>query len=282
MTTMPGDPNYKHPKCYANTRAGCSTRISGEHYISHALIKLYTFDDPEVTLQPTPNYRIPVSIRPKKFVANVLCTAHNNGLSDADAAALTFASFLRGIAIQYRNGAGDWGGPESIVVSGDDFQRWLLKLLVTHAAADVFTADGGKRMKTTITGESIDLLLDRAEWPKTWGMGVTGDLGNPHLKFDPFTNVETIIDDWWGAEPLIKHDPPHMLGGVVDLAGVSFTLCVFNQSEALKHDDPINPLLRAVQRPSSLTWTLDGVPKTVHFTWSDPWNHVPITFTMTS
>jgi hypothetical protein len=277
---MAGDLNYKHPKCYANTRGGCSTTISREHYISHALIMLYAFDDPEFVFQPTPNYRIPVSVRPKKFGANVLCTAHNNGLSDADAAALAFASFLRGIAIRYCNGAGDWGGPESVVVSGDDFQRWLLKLLVTHAAADVFTADGGERVQTIITDEAIDLLLDRAGWPETWGMGVTGDLSNPHLKFDPFTRIETIIDDWWSAEPLIKHDPRHMLGGVVNLAGVSFTLCVFNQSEALKHDDPTNPLLRVVQRPSSLTWTFKGVPKTVHFTWSDPWSHVPITFNM--
>lgn len=53
------DPSYVHPKCYANTRGGCSTTISGEHYISHALIRLYTFDDPDVRIQPTPNYRIP-------------------------------------------------------------------------------------------------------------------------------------------------------------------------------------------------------------------------------
>jgi hypothetical protein len=39
MTTGP-DPNYRHPKCYANLHGGCSTKISGENYISHSLIKL--------------------------------------------------------------------------------------------------------------------------------------------------------------------------------------------------------------------------------------------------
>ena len=47
MTTAP-DPNYRHPKCYANLHGGCSTKISGEHYISHSLIKLYMLDEPSV------------------------------------------------------------------------------------------------------------------------------------------------------------------------------------------------------------------------------------------
>ncbi|MFI6430280.1 hypothetical protein [Rhodococcus oryzae] len=109
---------------------------------------------------------------------------------------------------------------------------------------------------------------------------MTGDLSNSHLSFDPFTRIETIMSEWWSAVPLIKNDPRLPFGGIVDLAGVSFTLCLFNQSEARLHDDEINPLRRVVQRPSSLSWVLNGVPKTVRFRWSDPWDHVPITFTM--
>lgn len=94
-----------HPKCYANTRGGCSTTISGEHYISHALIRLHTFDDPDVRIQPTPNYRIPVGIQPRRFVAKVLCTAHNNGLSDANRAALAFATFVSPVEFGVADGA---------------------------------------------------------------------------------------------------------------------------------------------------------------------------------
>lgn len=278
MTDTP--PGYRHPKCYANTRGGCSTTVSGEHYISHALIRLYTFNAPDIRIRPTPNYRIPVEIRPKKFVANVLCTTHNNGLSDADQAALAFATFLREIALRYKNGAGEWGEPEEVEISGDDFQRWVLKLLITHAAADVYTEKGGNRVQTVVPDEAIDLLLARAEWPRTWGLGVTGELSNAHLSFDPFTRIETVTSDWWSATPLIKHDPRLLFGGIVDLAGVSFTLCLFNQSEARLQDDEINPLFRVVQRPRSLSWVLNDVPKTVRFRWSDPWEHVPITFTM--
>ena len=41
------DPTYQHPKCNANLHRGCSTKISGEHYISRSLIKLYYFNDPK-------------------------------------------------------------------------------------------------------------------------------------------------------------------------------------------------------------------------------------------
>jgi hypothetical protein len=49
MTKQADD--YRHPKCYANTRGGCSTKISGEHYVSHGLIKLYGGNDPDFTIQ---------------------------------------------------------------------------------------------------------------------------------------------------------------------------------------------------------------------------------------
>lgn len=156
----------------------------------------------------------------------------------------------------------------------------MLKLLITHAAADVYTDSDGKRVKTVIADEAIDLLLDRAEWPYTWGLGVLGDPSNTQLQHDPFTRMEAVVGNWWGAQPLIKHEPRLLLGGVVDLAGVSFTLCLFDQSEARKQDSPDNSLYKVLQRPAGMTWVLDDVPKTVRFTWSDPWEHQPITFTM--
>ncbi|QRI79224.1 MULTISPECIES: hypothetical protein [Rhodococcus] len=174
---------------------------------------LSTFDDLDVRIQPTPNYRIPVEIQPKKLVANVLCTAHNNGLSDADRAALAFATFLRDIALRYMNGAGEWGDPEEVEVGGNDLQRWVPELLITPAAADVYTEKGGNRVKTIVPDEAIDLLFSRAEWPRRWGLGVTGDLSNSHLSFDTFARIETIMSDWWPAVPMIKHDPRLLFGG---------------------------------------------------------------------
>ncbi|MCS4253042.1 hypothetical protein M2405_001318 [Rhodococcus erythropolis] len=192
--------NFRHSKCYANTDGGCSSKISGEHYISHSLIKLYTFDDPDVTIQHDHGLGVRRPVQPKKFVANVLCEAHNNGLSGADAAALQFATFLRTIAIRYRGGSGEWGTDESVEISGDDFQRWVLKLLLTHASAGAFASDETV-VKGPIPDDSIHLLLDRAEWPRTWGLYVASDVTNQHLRFDPFSRVETVTTDWWSAYP---------------------------------------------------------------------------------
>lgn len=50
MTDVAED-DYRHPKCYANTRGGCCTKISGEHYVSLGLIRLYSDEDPEFTLR---------------------------------------------------------------------------------------------------------------------------------------------------------------------------------------------------------------------------------------
>ncbi|MGR6523272.1 hypothetical protein ACU5JM_16670 [Rhodococcus erythropolis] len=272
--------NFRHSKCYANTDGGCSSKISGEHYISHSLIKLYTFDDPDVTIQHDHGLGVRRPVQPKKFVANVLCEAHNNGLSGADAAALQFATFLRTIAIRYRGGSGEWGTDESVEISGDDFQRWVLKLLLTHASAGAFASDETV-VKGPIPDDSIHLLLDRAEWPRTWGLYVASDVTNQHLRFDPFSRVETVTTDWWSAYPKFAAADSAIYGGIVELAGVGFGLSFFNQGRELSENDvPESPVWGSIQRPCSMAWVLNGVAKRVNFTWSDPYHHRSITYTM--
>jgi len=76
--------DYRHPKCYANTRGGCSTKISGEHYVSHGLIKLYGNNDPDFTVQHKTGKGVGHPVTPKNFKANILCQKHNSALSPAD------------------------------------------------------------------------------------------------------------------------------------------------------------------------------------------------------
>jgi len=49
-------------------------KISGEQYISHSPIKLYTFDDPKIVLKHNNGFSIQHPVKPKDFVAKVLCT----------------------------------------------------------------------------------------------------------------------------------------------------------------------------------------------------------------
>jgi hypothetical protein len=55
-------------------------KISGEQYISHSPIKLYTFDDPKIVLKHNNGFSIQHPVKPKDFVAKVLCTNHNHDL----------------------------------------------------------------------------------------------------------------------------------------------------------------------------------------------------------
>ncbi len=190
------DPNYRHPKCYANLHGGCSTKISGEHFISHSLIKLYTFDDPNVTVKHNHGYVIRHDVQPKKFVVNALCTKHNSALSVTDNAALPFATFVRGIALEFLNGAGKWGAPDEITISGDDLERWALKLLLNHAAGKAFSANQGQ-VSSPIPPQAVDFLLGRTQWPFGMGLCVAGDPANTDIPFDPFTKVEHSITNFW-------------------------------------------------------------------------------------
>lgn len=267
-----GHPDFKHPRCYANSRGGCSDGISGEHYVSFGLIKLYHGDRPMVT--PGPEYGIPRAIPGKIFTANVLCGAHNSGLSSADAAAIDFARPLRAAAVEFVT-TGVWGTAEVHEVSGSDFRRWVLKLLMTHAAADVLRRDG-ETISTPEHPAAVDLLLDRAAWPHTWGLAVGPAKGNKYLTSHPFR--AKALNEWWGATPFIDRNGK-LCGGIVELAGVSFALTLFNQGRAEGYTaDPESPFYRSVPHPSFVAWDLNGVEKRVNFTWDDLHAHGGITY----
>lgn len=275
MTEPPDD--YKHPKCYANTRGGCSTKISGEHYVSHGLIKLYGDNDPNFTIQHKTGKGVGHPVQPKNFKANILCQGHNTRLSPADDAALAFASFLRRIALDYDAGSGDWGEAEEITISGDDMQRWVLKVFLNHAVTEHFTVQQHKTV--TFPPEAIDLLLDRAAWPRTWGLCVPAERTAKDFRACPFQTKDVTNSHWWGVAPFVHKDETWMGGGVVDLAHVSFGLTLFNPGRGMPGwDNPGNTIWGSLQRPSSIGWSLDGVEKRINFAWDYPLHDIGITY----
>jgi hypothetical protein len=277
--TAATDPNHRHPKCYANTRGGCSTKISGEHYVSHGLIQLYGKNDPDYTIQHKTRKGVGHPVKPKNFKANILCTKHNSDLSAADATALEFAKFLRRNALQYDAGAGEWGEAEEITISGDNMQRWVLKLFLNHAVTGHFEVQPDNSVP--FPEVAIDLLLDRAIWPETWGLTVPGDLTNKDVRYCPFQTKEVVDSHWWGVAPFVHKDETWLGGAIVDLSHVSFGLTLFNPGRYLpEFNNPGNPLRGSLQRPGHIGWELNGVEKRINFTWNDPWRHDGITYTL--
>lgn len=267
--------DYRHQKCYANTRGGCSTKVSGEHFISECLIKLYTFGDPNVKIKHDTGHGVQQFVSPKQFKTNILCDKHNSDLSKADDAALAFATFIRAIALQYLNGAGDWGEEEEITISGEDFQIWVLKLILNHAVGKAFNG-----RKVEFPPESIDLLLGRAMWPRNWGLCVSGDTSHEELRYRPFDRVEDSTTEWCSFQPLFHRDG-WVGGGIVNLNGIGFGLTVFDPSRDIpdafdKNLD--NPLRGSILRPGFIAWKVGDVTKRVNFTWDDVWQHKTVTY----
>lgn len=277
MTETPDD--FKHPKCYANTRGGCSTTISGEHYVSHGLIKLYGNNDPAFTIQHKTGKGVGQPVTPKNFKANILCQKHNTALSPADDAALEFATFLRRNALQYDAGAGEWGDAEEITISGDDMQRWVLKVFLNHAVTGHF--DVQQKKTVTFPTEAIDLLLDRAAWPSKWGLTVPGETRSKDVRACPFQTKDVVDSHWWGVAPFVFKDETWMGGALVDLAHVTFGLTLFNPGRGMPgRDNPGNDLRGSLQRPSFIGWEMNGVEKRIKFTWDYPLHHFGLTYTL--
>lgn len=271
--------NYSHPKCYANTRGGCSTKISGEHYVSYGLIKLYGNNDPAFRVQHKTGKGVGHPVTAKNFKANILCQKHNTELHRADDAALAFATFLRRNALQYDAGAGDWGDPEEITISGDDMQRWVLKVFLNHAVTEHFEVQQGNT--ATFPTEAIDLLLNRAAWPSQWGMMVPGETRSRDFRACPFQPIDVVNSHWWGCAPLVFRDKSRLIGAVVDLAHVSFGLTLFDPGRNVPgyfHDNPKNFMRGSLQRPSFIGWEMNGVEKRVNFTWDYPLQHIGLTY----
>jgi hypothetical protein len=273
------DADFQHPKCYANTRGGCSTKISGEHYVSLGLIKLYGNNDPDFTIQHKTGKGVGHPVQPKEFKANILCQNHNSTLHHADDAALAFAKFLRRNALEYDAGAGEWGEAEEITISGDDLQRWVLKLFLNHVVTGHLHEQ--RNNAVTFPTEAIDLLLGRETWPSEWGLTVPGDPNNKDVRYVPFQTKEVVDSHWWGCTPFVHRDKTRVLGAIVDLAHVSLGLTLFNPGRHRPEwNIPENPLRGSLQRPVSIGWELEGVEKRINFTWDDPLHDIGITYAL--
>lgn len=124
--------NYRNPECYARLLGGCSAETSGEHFLSEAVLRVFTADGKgkltasRFPFLPAGAERV---VGPATLKAPVLCKVHNSALSRYDELAKRFCSALIHIADDRRTFP-----PENLLFNGDDFEGWLLKTLCgTHA-----------------------------------------------------------------------------------------------------------------------------------------------------
>lgn len=114
------------PGCYAAPLGGCSPRLSGEHYMSHAVLRRMTdggggLQVRDMAWLPRGESRI---VAPAKLTAKVLCSAHNSALSPYDMVGDRLCELLLK--------TGEPASEECTftkLFNGEDIERWFLKTL---------------------------------------------------------------------------------------------------------------------------------------------------------
>ena len=202
----------RHPRCYSRALAGCSSKLSLEHFISHSVQRIIAGPSGMVLVgDGKSRRRVPAST----FGSRVLCGVHNNSLRQLDNVGARFFDALHGMkAATGRLRGGD--EPVLNAVNGHDVERWLLKLLIGAAAG--FMAETKKQWGPPLLW--VRVLYGLQRMPRNCG-----------LSFRPSNEKQS---DWNSISiaPLwpTKGGPFELSGLSVVLAGYEF--CLLMKPEA--------------------------------------------------
>jgi hypothetical protein len=167
-------PGFAHPDCYARALGGCSRKMSGEHYISKAILELVE-NRPG---QKSKSVRavglafqksgVEQQFGVASLVGNILCETHNGLLSPFDTAGKDM--FLAMDALN--NAAGDPAAPrQTLPVDGDKLERWMLKSLCGGMYCGAFRVTETGTMKGEYPPiEFLQILFEGAAFPAKQGL----------------------------------------------------------------------------------------------------------------
>ncbi|HEY6557433.1 MAG TPA: hypothetical protein VI072_09170 [Polyangiaceae bacterium] len=242
--TSPPKPRtgYAHSKCYARELNDCSTKISGEHYISENVLVELTGGARMVKVTNPAwapdggEVEVPIA----SLAPNVLCTRHNAALSGLDANAGRLFRALR--ATKESRAAG------LHLFNGRDVERWLLKALCGLSAI---------RGDWTPPRVWLRILFGELVFPAPWGMYLGAVVGRVFPSANEHVHLSRISVN--GA-----------LGGFrMELIGWDFYLL------ARELDDPHKLVAGAMRRPNCINVVAE--PKSrdpsgrICFYWEDRW-----------
>ncbi len=223
--------SYSHQKCYAREFANCSSKISGEHWISENILKCIEPIGPIIIgglpwVAPGECQSLPI----EGMQSKVLCESHNHALSDLDRTAGRF--FSSWPSVKARRSAA-----KSIeLFCGLDFERWLLKSLCGGISSGVLNPPLGRLKGWRPPVQWLKYLYEGIPWPSGMGLYLAQQAGDLVQSVNP-VEIACISN---GAE---------VYGGIVRLHGFRFILALVPPTNPL----PSNSLLSgASYRPSAI------------------------------
>lgn len=162
---------YAHPSCYASSTNDCSMKRSLEHPMSAAILKNVgdgkTVEISNLHFQPASSkpQRLPI----KGLGSNILCKRHNEALSRLDRAAKQVQATLERYQMAQIRGH-DPHGSEFDLVSGEEFERWMLKMIWGYKAAGKDIPDNFKAPRER--DMLMRYLFRDGLMPEGWGLYV--------------------------------------------------------------------------------------------------------------
>lgn len=162
--------DYSHPKCFARRLGNCGHQISGEHYLSNALLSQLETDGGVFTkgsrFAPS-GKRLPLSA----LRANILCRQHNSDLSALDSVAAKLFAECNESVRQLLSDDATQGSV--LLLNGYDVERWFLKTLCGSIAAGIMQDVADRE----VPDELVGALFGSSRLPGNAGLYVTGEFG---------------------------------------------------------------------------------------------------------
>ncbi|MCD9015483.1 hypothetical protein [Parachryseolinea silvisoli] len=191
----PGNTRYQHEKCYAKGTGNCSTKISGEHVISHVILRSLEKNGKVKIIGLPWQKKGHFGLLPTNTLkSNILCSTHNSILSEFDS---EMGRFFKTLIDNDQNLIS--AKPESNIAHfcGYDLERWMLKVLCGFIASNQIANFSG-----TVKDLYVDILFNNMPFPHNWGL---------YISPLPLTQ----IDHSFGFMPLMENG---------DVLGVEFLL----------------------------------------------------------
>ena len=246
---------YSHPKCYLSHTNGCTTKITGEHCISHNLLNKIekqnkTIDIVGLTWLPKDQL---ISIGKNNLVSNVLCEQHNSALSPLDSAIGDLVEAIGAIDAEYQNTS---PVGRSYTVDGAHVERWVLKSILGLVKSEQIKQRSGEPF--VLKAKCLELLCSpSARWPLGWGLYVAV----PETKIYHSSSFELIP----------QHNPEtnELLALGLKFNGIAMNFLMGR---------PDQPTAFGIRRPSKLIFEKGAIRSEVVFTWQASKEGREITF----
>jgi hypothetical protein len=187
----------------------CAGKISGEHYISHAVLHRLA-PNKTITISGTPwTTAGPKTVGKAALTANIICEKHNSGLSGLDSIGGRWMACIQEAQLAL---ARTTARSQTHTFDGPKLERFFLKLGFMLWGSGNF-ASAGEVLKGSPPGRWADLLIGAVTFPPNWGLYV------------PTSNAPFVtVDRQFSAMPLTGSDGSGIKAIHFEMANVPFCL----------------------------------------------------------